>query len=119
MTRSFKWSLPFRFSDKNFVYISYMTHACYMAYPPYSSCFALLKCTSYEVPHCTAFFSLLPLPCRFSYSPEHPFSDTRDLQYALLLFWETKFHTHTRQWVNVLHNTYSSSRYIFTVRNYK
>jgi len=27
------WSLPFRFSDQNFVYISHLSHACYMPRP--------------------------------------------------------------------------------------
>jgi hypothetical protein len=33
MPRSSKWSHPFRFSDQNFVYISHLSHACYMPYP--------------------------------------------------------------------------------------
>jgi len=40
MPRSSKWSLPFRSSDKNFVHISHLFHACYMPCPshPPSDC---------------------------------------------------------------------------------
>jgi len=31
--RSFKWSLPFRSSNQNIVYISHLCHACYMLRP--------------------------------------------------------------------------------------
>jgi hypothetical protein len=31
--RSSEWSLPFRFSDKNFLRISYLLHACHMLRP--------------------------------------------------------------------------------------
>jgi len=38
MPRSCTWSLPFRFSDKNFVCISHLSHACYISHsfhPPW------------------------------------------------------------------------------------
>jgi len=33
MPMSSEWSLPFRFSDQNFLRISHLTHACYMLRP--------------------------------------------------------------------------------------
>jgi hypothetical protein len=30
MPRSFEWSLPFRFSNQNFVHIFYLSHVCCM-----------------------------------------------------------------------------------------
>jgi len=37
--RSSEWSLPFRFSDQNFVYISYPFHGCYVSRPCHSHWF--------------------------------------------------------------------------------
>jgi hypothetical protein len=34
---SSEWSLPFRFSDQHFVYISHLPHACYMTHPSHPS----------------------------------------------------------------------------------
>jgi len=54
MSRSSKWSLPLRFSDQNLVYISHLSHGCYI---PYTSFFVwspqqyLVKCTHYEALH--------------------------------------------------------------------
>jgi hypothetical protein len=36
MPRSSTWSLPFRFSNQNFVHISHHSCACYMSYPSHS-----------------------------------------------------------------------------------
>jgi len=33
MPRFTEWSLPFRFSDQNSVYISHISHVCYMSCP--------------------------------------------------------------------------------------
>jgi hypothetical protein len=30
MPKPSKWSLPFKFSDQSYVYISHLSHACYM-----------------------------------------------------------------------------------------
>jgi hypothetical protein len=35
--RSLDWSLPFWFSDQNYVYISHLSHACYMPHSPHLS----------------------------------------------------------------------------------
>jgi len=47
MPRSYKWSLPFEFSDQNFVLIFHLSHACY-----------LVMLTSYEASQCLVFSNL-------------------------------------------------------------
>jgi hypothetical protein len=37
VSRSSKWSLPFRLSNQNPVHISHLPHVCYMSYPSHPS----------------------------------------------------------------------------------
>jgi hypothetical protein len=78
MPLSFEWSLPFRFSDQNFVCVSDLPHACYITRPSRPSWFnhpnniywslqvmKLLIMQSSPVSH-----NFLPLRC--NYFPDHP-----------------------------------------------
>jgi hypothetical protein len=77
-TRSSDWSLHIRFSDRNFVCISQLSHACYMprsSRPPWfddaSNISWSLQVTKFIiVKHSIASCHFLPL--RHKYSPQHP-----------------------------------------------
>jgi hypothetical protein len=63
-SKSWQWSLPFRFSDRNFIYISHLSHATCPVHLILIDLITLimymLKRVSYEVPD-YAVFSRLPL----------------------------------------------------------
>jgi hypothetical protein len=79
-------SLPFRFSNQNFVCISHLSHS---SYPPWLNHHNNTWCSLHVMKllimqSCSASCHFLPL--RSIYSPQyHP---------VLLLAWQTKFHTH-------------------------
>jgi hypothetical protein len=94
MPVSSEWSLPFSFSNLNFVYISLLTHAHYVPWPPHSSWFnhpnniwwrvqikELLFMYFSLASHC-----FLSFMCK--YSGMHLFSNTLNLCHPLV--WETK-----------------------------
>jgi len=88
MPRYSTWSLPFRFSDENFVRISQFSHACYILcplHPPWlhHPNIYLVKCTSYEAPHYAAFSSLMTLPPSYVILLRIPFSNTFNLYSSL------------------------------------
>jgi hypothetical protein len=96
MPWSSKWSLPFKFSNQNFLWISYFSHACHMPYPTHPSWYDYLNifgvAYKLQAPRYVVFPSLLP------YSPSlvQIFSSALCSQmpsiYDLLLVWETKIH---------------------------
>jgi hypothetical protein len=101
MPRSCEWSLPFRFSDLNFVRIFHLSHACYMPRPTHPPRFDHPNNTWWSVnvmkplimQSCQASRYFLPL--RSKHSPQLPV--LKCPQFVLSLVWETKFHTHIKQ----------------------
>jgi hypothetical protein len=108
--------VPFRFSDRNFVWISHLFHACCMSHCPWfdhpnnvwwnmevmkllimqtSPAFSTTSFSGLYIHFNILFSSILYyLILGFVYSLQHPV-----LQYSLCpyLMWETSFHTHTKQ----------------------
>jgi hypothetical protein len=76
--RSSEWSLPFRFSDQNIVWISYFTHGGYMPLPflrpwnyhPNNIWWSVQVVKLLIMQSSSASRHFLPL--RFKYSPQHP-----------------------------------------------
>jgi hypothetical protein len=95
-SRSSNWSLPFRFPNQNFIYISHLSHVCYMPYPynPWCDhpnniwlCIQVLKfliMQSYPAHHHF-------LPLRSKYSPKHPVLKIPSI-YIPPLLWKTVSH---------------------------
>jgi len=100
-TRSYAWSLHFKFSDQNLVSISHLSHACYMSQTSHSTSFdhpnniwwsvKVVKLIIIQSSPASCHF----LPLKSKYSPQMPWI------YVLPLVWETKFHTHTKQQVRL------------------
>jgi hypothetical protein len=105
MPRSFKWSLSFRLSHQNPVHVSPLSHVCHMPCQPHSSWLDLpndiwqwvqiMKLPTVQLSPLSCYF----IPLRSKYSPQQ--SVLKHLAYALLLMWETKSHTHTKQLVEL------------------
>jgi hypothetical protein len=76
--RSSDWSLPFRSSDQNFVFISHLSYAYYMPHPsnsagidhPNNIWWSLQVTKPLSMRSSPAYRHLLPL--RSKYSPQHP-----------------------------------------------
>jgi len=69
-------TLHLRFSGKKCMHLVF-PNACYMACPFHPPRFDrpikyIVKCRSYEALHYAVFYSLLELPFRSKYSPQHP-----------------------------------------------
>jgi len=92
--RSLKWSLPFRFSNQNFVCISHLFHACCIN-PIISD--EDYKLWSFSLHNFLQSLLLLPSYIQvFSLAPCYQTPKT----YVLPLMWEIKLHTlaHTINW---------------------
>jgi len=93
---SSEWSLPIRFSDKHFVCISLLSHMCYTPRPSHTlwldhpNNIWRLQVMKLLIMQCSpASFHLIPL--RSTHSPQHLFSNTRNLCPTVS---EIKFHTY-------------------------
>ena len=101
MSGSPKWSLSFRFSHQNPVYVFHLPHTCYMPRPAHYSQFYNLQNIGLGVQIIklfVMFFStpLLPRPSWAQIFSSTPYSHTLSA-YVPLPVWATKFHTHTKQ----------------------
>jgi hypothetical protein len=88
---SSEWSLSFGLFHLNLTHFSLLSHACHIPRPPHSPSFHLpnyIRCWM-QIMKLSTTFPILPLlHLRSKHSPQSP---------CLLLIWETKFHTHTKQ----------------------
>jgi len=100
--RSSKRSTPSRFSD-HFVWTSHLSYACYMTHPshPLDSIIQITAGEAYKL-WSSSLCSLLSLPPLPPLGPSillsTLFSNILKM-YVLPSVWETKFHTHTKQYV--------------------
>jgi hypothetical protein len=105
MPRSSKRCLPFRSSNQNFAHISHFSHVCQVTRPSHPPCFHHPNNIWWSVQvmkflimqSSPAFCHFLPL--RPKHSHQQP-AQTPSI-YILLLVWQTKFHNHTRQQINL------------------
>jgi len=92
--RSSKWSLPLRFSDKIYVCISHLCHACYIPRQSHPIGHSNNVWWSVQVTKLLIMQSSPAsrhfLPLRSKYSPQHPVLYTPS-SYDLSLLWETKW----------------------------